>query len=287
MPPIRYPLPTLVALILIALLVWRGEVWTRPLRSSLSARWNRAMEGPPVPSSDHPQVIAGPITRKALLLHDGVEASLTPGGPTAETIRLRMFVDVYDVWPLEGNAEYERVGNRRPMGWVKARDLLPWETRLVVRVETQAGSGMVSAPVLAWNRDHVQVAEWPAGRPWGESVPAARSVTWAELPPDRWGVWLSREEVLALLRELSVPTSVRSPDLLRLRAVLGRMLDDRAISEGDLAEARRFLPSLVFPPAREPVEAVSDRLARINEEWESEASWGGLSFQSVPLVALP
>jgi len=69
--------------------------------------------------------------------------------------------------------------------------------------------------------------------------------------------------------------------------VLGRMLDDRAISEGDLAEARRFLPSLVFPPAREPVEAVSDRLARINEEWESEASWGGLSFQSVPLVALP
>src|SRR6516165_9330253 len=101
-PPIRYPLPTLVALVLLGLLVWRGEAWTRSMRSALAARLTRAVEGPPPPHSDHPQVVAGPIIRRALLLHDDVPVADWPGGPKSEAIRYRMFVDVYDVWPVAG-----------------------------------------------------------------------------------------------------------------------------------------------------------------------------------------
>src|SRR3954453_1465283 len=97
LPPIRYPLPTLVLLCVLGLVAWRGERMTRPLRAAWAARLQRAREGPPVPSSRDPQVVSGPIVRKALLLHDDVTASVRPGGPPEETIRLRMFVDVYDV----------------------------------------------------------------------------------------------------------------------------------------------------------------------------------------------
>ena len=55
LPPIRYPLPTLVALTLVSLLIWRGEAWTRPLRSSIADRLAKAVEGPPIPHSDRPQ----------------------------------------------------------------------------------------------------------------------------------------------------------------------------------------------------------------------------------------
>src|SRR5262245_31594776 len=117
LPPIRYPLPTLIALVVLALALWRGEAWTRPLRAALAARLARAVEGPPVPHSDRPQVVAGPIFRKGLLLHDDVAVASRPGGPPVEldTIRHRMFVDIYDAWPLTGAATDYRVGNRRPI----------------------------------------------------------------------------------------------------------------------------------------------------------------------------
>src|SRR2546423_963051 len=102
LPPIRYPLPTLLLLLLVGLAAWGGEKATRPLRAALAGRFTRAVEGPPIPSSTRPQVVAGPIVRRALLLHDDVAVSGRPGGPPTETIRLRMFVDVYDVWPLQG-----------------------------------------------------------------------------------------------------------------------------------------------------------------------------------------
>ena len=45
-----------------------------------------------------------------------------------------MFVDVYDTWPSPGPVTHLRVGNRKPIGWIKASDALAWDTRLVVRV---------------------------------------------------------------------------------------------------------------------------------------------------------
>ncbi len=299
-PPIRYPLPTLVVLIVAALLAWRGEALTRPLRSAISARWSRALEGPPVPSSDRPQVVAGPIVRKALLLRDDVAASDRPGGAASETIRHRMFVEVFDVWPLTGSPTHYRVGNRRPIGWVPAADLIAWDTRLVVRAaegslpmsESPQGPrssqevGTGSLPVLAWTADAVQVAVWEPGRPW-ERVSRTGWVGLDAVRPARWGVWLDREELLALLRRaLQVPPAA-PPAILRLRAVLGRLSDDRAISDTDLTLARGALPALVFNRVTATPAESSEALARANEEWRPEATWGGLSFAAVPLTILP
>jgi hypothetical protein len=298
-PPIRYPLPTLVALLILALAFWRGEAMTRPLRSALAARLARAVEGPPLPHSDRPQVVAGPITRKALLLHDDVPAAERPGGAETETLRHRMFVEIYDAWPLTGEPTHYRVGNRRPIGWVRAAELLPWDTRLVVRspdgplpmagrpdqaAPTSTPLGRSSLPVLAWTPDAVQVAAWNPDHPWSE-IDRRAWVRQEALPPRCWGVWLSREELLALLRR-SIAGS-ESPPRLRLRALLGRLLDDRPLTDADLQAARAALPSSSMTiGAGSPAEA-SDRLARANEDWSAEASWGGLSFQFIPLEMLP
>ena len=289
----------LVLLAIASLALWRGEVWTRPIRSALSARLARAVEGPPFPHSDRPQVVAGPILRKALLLHDDVPASGRPGGPTVETIRRRMFVEIYDVWPLTGEPTHERVGNRRPIGWVGVADLLPWDTRLVVRGHegtlpladapdraalTSTPVGRSSLPVLAWTADAIRVAVWAPDHPWSE-IDRCAWVSLTALPAGNWGVWLSREELLALLRR-SLAAS-EPPQRLRLRAILGRLLDDRPLTESDLAAARAALPAPALSiAARSPGEAC-ERLARANEEWSAEATWGGLSFQFLPLEALP
>jgi hypothetical protein len=283
-PPIRYPLPTLVALGLLALVVWRGEAWTRSFRSVLAARLTRAVEGPPVPHSDHPQVVAGPIIRRALLLHDDVPVADRPGGRTTETIRHRMFVDVYDVWPLSGEPTHYRVGNRNPLGWVNAAELLPWNTRLVIRRE----GGSPSLPVLGQRTDAVEVVVWDADQPWS-AVKRRESISTTALSPPSLGVWLSREELLALLRRaLAQGTAHAEPrETLHLRAVLGRLLDDRPLGAADVRAAGAVLPPPALAITAGAPGAASDRLARINEEWSAEASWGGLSFQFVPLEALP
>jgi hypothetical protein len=303
LPPVRYPLPTLVAVAFVTLLLWRGETWTRSLRAALAARVARAVEGPPPPQSDNPQVVAGPIVRRALLLHDDVPVAKLPGGPPVDTIRKRMFVDIYDAWPLQGPPEHYRVGNRRPLGWVQRGDLLPWDTRLVLRgdgsplpLAAAPGqdlamiTGTSSLPLLAGRGDGLEVAVWQGEAPWSE---VARTVELhaAGLPEARWGIWLSRDELLALLRRtLALTTGPAGPSerpRLRLRAILGRLLDDRPIGDADLESARAALPSPALAIGAGTVDAASDRLARINEQWESEASWGGLSFAFIPLDALP
>lgn len=286
MPEIRYPLPTLIAIVFIGVIVWRGEAMTRPLRSAIADRWRKSMEGPPVPSSDHPQVVAGPITRRGLLLPDGVAASRLPGGPPAETIRLRMFVNIYDVWPLDGKSDYFRVGNRQPIGWVKAADVLPWNTRLVVE-RKEPGVSSSSSPVLSWDESSVHIAEWPSDAPWRDVRPAERDVALSDLPPDRWGVWLSRDELLELLARVGRLSKGQSTEPLRVRAVLGWLVDDRSISGADLGAAKAYLPRVVFADSAAAEGSPSERLARINENWETEASWGGLHFRAIPLQALP
>ena len=300
MPPIRYPLPTLIALVLLALVVWRGEAWTRSFRSVLAARMARAVEGPPIPHSDRPQVVAGPIIRRALLLRDDVSVAERPGGPASETIRHRMFVDIYDVWPLQGAPEYFRVGNRSAIGWVRRADLLAWDTRLVIRAEGETLpvadapdhpprpiAIQASLPVLDWPAGSIGVAVWDSGHFWSE-VERRAQVHTSAVATKSWGLWLSREELLALLRRALAPAKHReSAEQLRLRALLGRLLDDRPVSDEDVRAARVALPSPALALSAASSDDASDRLARLNEDWSPEVSWGGLSFQFVPLEALP
>jgi hypothetical protein len=296
LPQIRYPLPTLVALFVLGLLLWRGEAWTRSMRAALASRLARAVEGPPIPHSDRPQIVAGPIIRRALLLHDDVPVFERPGGPASESIRHRMFVDVYDVWPLQGLPEHYRVGNRRPIGWVRGGDLLSWDTRLVIRgvgpalppaaVPDHSPPPIpldMSLPVLEWHGDVATVAVWDPDRPWSE-VGRKEWLETPAVPRPSWGVWLAREELLVLLRRT---LATESPRRLHLRALLGRLLDDRPLTDADLEAARSALPAPAFAIGAGSLDDARDRLARINEQWSPEASWGGLSFQFIPLEALP
>ena len=286
MPPIRYPLPTLVVLLLTGLIVWRGEAMTRPFRAALQDRWKTATKGPEYPHSDHPRIIAGSIARKALLLHDETPVSPTPVAPPSDTLHKKMFVDVYDVWPSEEKATHYRIGNRDVVGWVRAQDLLDWSTRLVVHTTAFEEPGPASLPFLGGTTEGGRIAVWERGHLW-EKV-ARYEVNGDKLPPEAWGAWLSRAELLALLRRSMETKPGPAADLLRLRAVLGRLLDDRPLTAADLEAARRVLPSTIFTVRADvSKESVSDRLARINEQWSPEASWGGLAFQFIPLSALP
>lgn len=286
LPPIRYPLPTLVLVLIAGVAAWRGEQLTRPLRAAIAAKWTRAVEGPPIPASTRPQVVAGPVIRRGLLLHDDVAVSTRPGGAAADSIRVRMFVDIYDVWPLEGAPNFYRVGNRNPIGWIKAADLLPWNTRLVVRAPAIGKTHTQAAlPVLSWTDDSVEVAAWDEGEPW-KGVQTRARIGLSTLRPEDWGVWLSREELLTLLRRLDAAPA-EPAGATRVRALLGRAADSRPLSTEELASARAVLPASLKEIATPSVERGTENLARANESWQTEASWGGLSFQFVPLASFP
>src|SRR5690606_33872079 len=122
-PPTRYPLPTLALIALLGVLAWSGRAWIAAIGAPVRAGIDRVASGPPVPSSSAPQRLAGPIVRKVLLLREGVAATDLPDGSPVETINRRIFADVYDVWPLRGEPTHYRIGNRRPIGWVRAGDV--------------------------------------------------------------------------------------------------------------------------------------------------------------------
>jgi hypothetical protein len=296
LPPIRYPLPTMLALALATLLAWQAAALSKGWRAEMAARLKLSLEGPPVPNSPRPKVVAGPITRRALLLHDETPATTRPHGPTAETIDRRMFVDIYDTWPSPGPISDVRVGNRKAIGWVKVGDVLEWDTRLVVR--SQAGKlelsespdglprpvdvGKLVLPVLAWTERAAEVAVWDPAHPWS-SVSRRGWVRLSDLPPENWGVWISQVELPILL---GLANRGEAPLLARLRAALGRLADSRPWTTADLEAARPALPGVIF--AREPdPQAAAGRLAEANALATGEASWSGLSFRFVPLSDLP
>lgn len=298
-PPIRYPLPTLVVAVLAALILWKGAEWSRPWRSQLTTRWQKVWEGPPVPNSTEPQVVAGPIVRRALLLRDGVPWSSRPGGPDEGTIRLRQFADVYDVWPIEGPPTHYRIGNRGPIGWVAAADVLPWNTRLVIRPPdatllladqpegpprpTTLAAG-VPLPVVAWSASAVQVAVWDREAPWS----AIRRFAWvqsADLPDTAWQVWLSQNELRALVVDRPLQDQVEPPDETRLRAVLGRLTDVRPLTPADVKTAIAALPPRVFQ--KNPAAPRTERRLQAYEQWTPDAAWSGFSFRALPLDFLP
>ncbi len=296
LPPIRYPLPMMVALGLSGLLTWQSLRVTKAWRAEVADRLRRAVEGPPVPNSPRPRIFAGPIPRRALLLRDVTPASARPGGPSSEPIDRRMFVDIYDTWPSPGPVTHVRVGNRQAIGWVLAADLLEWDTRLVIRPQADRvalgdspGGPFLLAevapgvwPVLAWTDEAVEVATWEPGRAW--SAVARRAwIRRSDLPAESWGAWISQVELPILLGLANQGTD---PIVARLRAVTGRLADDRRWSQDDLNAIREALPSIVLDRKPDPQRSAG-RIAEANARAEGDAGWSGLSFRFLPLDDLP
>jgi len=296
LPPIRYPLPTLIALILASLLTWQAAVLSRGWRAEMAARAERLLQGPPVPSSPRPMVVAGPMTRRALLLHEETPATDRPNGSEVETIDRRMFVDVYDTWPSPGPVSHVRIGNRKAIGWVKAVDVLEWDTRLVIRspegkleisdrpegLTRIVEVGPTPLPVLSWTDKAVEVALWDPAAPWS-SVSRRAWVRLEKLPGDSWGVWISQVELPILLDLAGRDDSANSA---RLRAVLGRLADSRPWTPANLDALRPVLPRVVFDQESNPARAV-ERLAEANARTTRDAGWSGLSFRFLPISDLP
>jgi hypothetical protein len=298
-PPIRYPLPTLAGLIVAAILLWKGSALARPVFEAVAERVRKAAEGPDYPASDGPRFLAGPIRDRVLLLRDETRATDRPGGATIETISKRGFFDVYDAWPLSGEPTHFRIGARAPIGWVEAGAALRWPTRLALRrpggsVELSRSPGGADTatvqadaspmPILRGEGDRVEVAAWEPGAGWQEVA----QVGWTR--PDRTevGVMLARPEVVAMLGKMLAPRSETEADALRLRALTGRVvLETRAISAADVAEAGRVLPAVALERGGLSDREKTDGLARLNEEWSPDATWGGLEFRLVPLDLLP
>jgi hypothetical protein len=126
---------------------------------------------------------------------------------------------------------------------------------------------------------------WDEPQPW-QAVGRRVRIPLASLRPDDWGVWLSREELLGLLRRIE-PNPSEPPEITRLRAILGRLSDDRRLTAEDVAAARSALPAQAFDVKAASIQAASESLARANEDWKTEASWAGLSFRFLPISALP
>ena len=74
--------------------------------------------------------------------------------------------------------------------------------------------------------------------------------------------------------------------LARLRAVLGRLADNRPWTPADLDAARPALPAVVFADEPDPQQAAG-RLAEANARPSTEAGWSGLTFRFLPLTDLP
>ncbi len=303
LPEIRYPLFWILGGCF--LLVVGSVAWplSEPLRGRVSNAWRRAIDGPPVPSSTEPRVVGGAITRRVLILNEKTPVTDRPGGQVVQEISRRNFADVYDVWPLDDEADPTsyRIGNRRPFGWVEARAVLPWNTRLIVRaagatlelaetpsgtptsVEVEPGS---TYPVLAWDDSAVMVAVWAPGAPW-QAVARLGWLRLADQPEVTPGVLLSRYELFSLWRGFADATTSEHRDDLRLRAILGRLTDREMIPAQVRDATRDLLPEWSRSAGPTPADDASVQLSRLYESWEPDASWSGLGFRSIPLDALP
>jgi hypothetical protein len=294
-PPIRYPLPTLVLFLLLGVVAWWGRAWIESIGDAVRSGIDRVASGPPVPSSVEPMQREGGIVRKVLLLRDGVRATGVPDGEPVETIRRRIFADVYDVWPLRGEPTHYRVGNRRPIGWVPAADVLPWDTRLVLMprggtiplgegpadpAPTSVEVDGTPLPVIDWEGRAVRVATWEPGAAW-ERVDRMGWVPLDGVPMD-FGAFLSRAELLELLRRSldASPDELRS---MRVLAMLGRLGPGESIGSDQLREVERVMPGVVDGTIWQEEEPIVDRLGRLNDDWKADAAWSGIEYRAVTL----
>ncbi|MEW4567192.1 hypothetical protein AB1L88_04930 [Tautonia sp. JC769] len=299
-PPIRYPLPTLVVLVALGLLAWRGRDWVASVSEPVWAGIDRLRSGPPFPESTEPMRREGAIARKVLVLREGVSVTDVPGGAVVESIRRRIFADVYDVWPLGGTPTHYRIGNRQPIGWVEADAVLPWDTRLVVRPvgseirlrtdpADERGSSLsldgTPLPIVEWGSDAVRVAVWDRAEPWG-AVDRWGWVRLGELPPDAIGVLLTRSELLELLRIAIEPERAGAPPP-RVLAMLG-MVDSGASLTAEQAEGfRRTLPDSMVRIRGLADGGSVEQLGRINDFWSPDVMWSGIAYQAIPLSSIP
>ncbi|QDV37203.1 hypothetical protein [Tautonia plasticadhaerens] len=298
-PPIRFPLPTLILVVLLAVVGWWGRAWLEAVGDAVRSGFARIASGPPVPSSDVPMRREGGIVRKVLLLRDGVQATRVPDGPLADTIGRRIFADVYDIWPIRGEPTHYRIGNRRPIGWVSAADVLPWDTRLVLVPEpgtipltgNSKNSDEVGIdvdgtplPVIDWEGRRVQVAIWEPGASW-ERID---QTVWVPIDGIRadFGVFLSRAELLELLRR-SLDASPDELRAMRIGALLGRLAPGESIGGDQVEQAERAMPGAIDWTLGLADAPLSDRLGRLNDEWDADAAWEGIEYRAVPLEVLP
>ena len=284
-PPIRYPLPSLVLLLILSVLIWRGGDAIQSIRVGLSERWARLHQQPPVtiPASTEPLILAGAIHERLLTLEDDTPYTFEPGGNVLGTIRHRSFVDFYNSWPLQGSATHIRVGNRRPLGWVNLERLLLWPTRIVLM---SAGTklsyvnekgerlaiGPDPVPVLVQNPKDVQVLTWGEAGAWHVGGRLA-SLLPNDIPDEAWGLWLTRSELLYLLgrdRSQTPPPGFQRPVAV-LKALLGLPINDRPFSKDESEMALTLLGRTATLAATTDK---LDALARCNEEWKPDAIWG-------------
>jgi hypothetical protein len=297
-PPIRYPLPTLVVVVVVAALAWRGEGWIRGAFAAIAAPLKKVVKGPDYPQSQRPQVFAGSISRKVLRLREDVPIHPRPAAAPSGSFRARGFSDLYDVWPLSGPPEHLRIGNDKLVGWVAAIDGLPWDTRLVVRVpagsivlhdspkggaeaRVDVGAGSL-LPALEWTDKAIKVAVWDSSEPWSK-VARVGWIAAKDLPRETWEVLLTESEVVALRRAARRSSSPDESAKARLQAILGLLLSDQTLSADDLRTLRSALPAHVVSNAGGS-QAEPDALLTPTP---AAASWGGLSFRAVPVGALP
>jgi hypothetical protein len=297
-PPIRYPLPTLMGILLLGLVAWRGGEWLRFVSHTVSARWQRVVEGSPAPASTAPIVVAGPLVRRGLILRDGTPVSARPETKPIDAIPYRTFVDIYDIWPEKGSPSHFRVGPRGPLGWVRSGDCLAWDTRLVLRapkgrlslarefggpiVEVEAGPSPL--PVTAWREGWVEVLLWASDQPW-TTVGGKGWVNLERLPRLNLGVLLSTVELPAIIQLAAGAEDSASRNRIRLRAVLGRLVEDVGWKRSDIEIALKALPAPVFE--RTSGVYSSDQIAALNASRWVDAKWSGLEFRFIPLDALP
>jgi len=304
-PPIRYPLPTLLALLLVGYLAWSGRAWIDRASKAVQAGIDRLASGPPVPASEEPMILTGSIPRRGLVAEPGVEATDLPDGQTVETIRYGGFFDLYDRWPLEGEATHYRIGNREPIGWVDAEALLPWSTRLVLKAPAGEPLEIPAArapgrplsetvelraaplPVLTIENGWVELAVWEPDGAWRR----VERRLWVEahaVPAKAWAVLLSRDELLETLRVWNLESADADPTALLVRALLGRLTRAGADGTADASMLEVLLP----PEVREKCPSIGraealERLARLNENWVPDATWSGLEFRAIPLSVWP
>ncbi len=271
---------------LCGLIAWRGEVATRSLREALQTRIRRAVAGPPVPSSSSPRKLIGPLVRRALLREGGLGATDRPGGRVVETIRLRQFVDVYDEWPTLGRSTHLRVGNRKPIGWILSDQVLDWRTRLVFLPDLKGSNRSPCLPVLEWNAEGaIRIAIWEDASPWIE-LKETRWLTPGQVEDGSWGVWLSREELLASMGRVSRSTTAERLFEERLRMITGQFGRGPGWSQSEIQEVRSWLPRQVALATEGETTTKLQKLARVNEEWSDEAVWSGVGFRFLRLSDL-
>jgi hypothetical protein len=289
-------LPTLAALILVALIVWRGEGWIRRTSAAIAAPFKRVIAGPDYPKSAHPQVFAGTLTRKVLRLRENLAVRATPGGWETATFRARGFSDLFDVWPRRGAPTHYRVGNENLTGWVEADDVIPWDTRLAVRLgagptELRAGAsgGLATRvespggvfPVLAWEDGAIKIAVWDAGLPWSK-LAGIGWISAEQVPGNVWAALLTDAEIVAARRAARRAEKSTESLRVRMRTLLGLLLTDQRLSDDDLAAVRAVMPARVVSLLEAPRPGDESLIPT-----DAAASWSGLSFRALPLVALP